>query len=133
MTPTTAITRTIRVAIGTAAALALTSQAAQARPSGPPVTTGRTHVTASSSILKNKLKLPATVIMSSGVISASPDAKVARALAHAGQVVPTPRAQSVDWSAAAIGTGLALALVVVSIGAAALIINNGRRRVPLSA
>ena len=93
MTTKTTMTRTIRLAIGTAAVLALMSQAAQARPSGLPAPTGSTHVTASSSILKNKLELPATVIKSSAV---SPANNVAAA--HANDratllVVPPARGQ----------------------------------------
>ena len=147
MTTTTSMTRTIRVAIGTAAVLALMSQAAQARPSGLPTPTGSTHGTAGSSILKNKLQLPATVITSSAV---SPANNVAAAHANDratvlivppahGQVTQlTPPTQtvtgntSVDWSAAAIGAGFALSIVLIVIGAPALI-EHGRRRDPLSA
>ena len=145
MSTTTTMTRTIRVAIGTAAVLALMSQAAQARPSGLPAPTGRTHVAVSSSILKNKLRLPATAIT-----SVSPANTVAAA--HANDratvlVVPPARGQitqltpptqtvtgktSVDWFAVAIGVGFALSIVLVVIGAAALI-EHGRRRDPLSA
>ena len=147
MTTKTTMTRTIRLAVGTAAVLALMSQAAQARPSGLPAPTQRTHVTASSSILKNKLQLPATVINSSAV---SPANNVAAAHANdratllavppaRGQVSQlTPPTQtvtgntSVDWFAVAIGAGLAFAIILVVIGAAALI-EQGRRRDPVSA
>jgi hypothetical protein len=147
MPTTTNMTRTIRLAIGTVAVLALMSQSAQARPSGLPAPMGSTHITASSSILRNKLHLPATVIKSSAV---SPANNVAAAHANDGAtmlVVPPARGQvtqltppthavtgntSVDWSAAAIGTGLAFALVLIVIGAATLI-EHERRRVPLSA
>ena len=88
MTTKTTMTRTIRLAIGTAAVLALMSQAAQARPSGLPAPTQRTHVTASSSILKNKLELPATVITSSAV---SPANNVAAAHANDTPTVLSPR------------------------------------------
>jgi hypothetical protein len=147
MSTTTTMTRTIRVAIGTAAVLALMSQAAQARPSGLPAPTGRTHVAASSSILKNKLQLHATVITSSAV---SPVNNVAAARANGRAtvlVIPPARGQvtqltpptqtvtgktSVDWFPAAIGAGFAFALILMVIGAAALI-KHGRRSDPLSA
>lgn len=146
MTTTTTMTRTIRLAIGTAAALALMSQAAQARPSGLPAPMEQTHITASSSILKNKLQLPPTVIKTS---VASPASHVALArgadsptglqLAHGPLVQPTAPTQTVtgktsagsfDWVAAAIGAGSVLAMMLIG---AAVLTARGRRRVPLSA
>jgi hypothetical protein len=146
MTTRTTMTRTIRLAIGTAAVLALMSQAAQARPSGGPGATQRTHI-AASSILKNKLQLPATVIKTSVV---SPANNVAAAHANDNPTVPVPPARGqvaqqatptqtgtaktsatgFDWFAAAVGAASVLALVLI--GAAALT-KHGRRRVPLSA
>jgi hypothetical protein len=133
----TTVTRTIRVAIGTAAVLALMSQAAQARPSGLPAPAGNTQATASSSILKNKLVQKGTYMP---LLPASPDAKVARALGAGGQVgTPAPTTQTatgktgIDWFAAAIGAGFALSLVLIVTGAGALIVKHGRRRDPLSA
>jgi hypothetical protein len=134
MTTNTTMTRTIRVAIATAAVLALISQAAEARPSGLPAPTRSTHGTASPSILKNKLSLQGT---STTLLPASADAKVARALARGQVAQPTPPAQTattgVDWFAAAVGAGFAFSAVLIVIGAAGLVIKHGRRRDPLSA
>jgi hypothetical protein len=109
------MTRTIRVAIAAAAVLALMSQAAQAQTitwrGGMAHTSPTTaHVTPSISILKNKL------------------------MQHGTPLTQTVTGKtSVDWSAAAIGAGLAFSFVLIVIGAAALIIQHGRRRYPLSA
>ena len=136
MTTKTTMTRTIRVAIATAAVLALMSQAAEARPSGLPAPTQSTHGTASPSILKNKLSLQGT---SMALLPASADAKVARAVARRQVAQPTPPVQTatattgVDWFAAAVGAGFAFSAVLIVIGAAGLVVKHGRRRDPLSA
>lgn len=138
MTTKTTMTRTIRLAIGTAAVMALMSQAAQARPIS--------QQGGSASESPTRLAQKGTYMP---VLPASPDAKVVRALGHASLNVPvgpargqvtqlTPPTQtvtgktSVDWFAAAIGTGVAFALVLIVIGASALI-EHARRRDPISA
>lgn len=138
MTTRTTMTRTIRLAIGTTAALVLMTQAAQARPNG----------------LNQRTGLP---IVASASIPASPANNVAAAhagdnvgAAHAADNVPivparaqfwaeTPPTQTVpaatdtggfDWNAAAIGAGVVLAVALFGTAALAA---RGRRRVPLSA
>lgn len=130
MTPKTTMTRTIRLAIGTAAALVLMTQAAQARPSGINQRTGLPIV--------GSIHHPHMYVQ----IPVSPANNVAAA--HAGDTnssrfgSETP-AQTVrlatstggfDWYAATIGAGTVLAVALI--GAAALTA-RGRRRVPLSA
>jgi hypothetical protein len=124
MTTKTTMTRTIRLAIGTAAALVLMSQAAQARPTGLNQRTGR-PITAN--------------VRTSAPIPASPANNVAAAHAalaaeHAADDVPiVPAAKSAsgfDWNAAAVGAGAVLGVALI--GAAALAA-RGRRRVPLLA
>jgi len=139
MTTRTTMTRTIRLAIGTAAVLALMSQAAQARPISQQ---GGSASESPTRLVQKGTYMP--------VLPASPDAKVVRALGHASLNVPvgpargqltqlTPPTQTVtaktsttgfDWFAAAIGAASVLALVLI--GAAALTA-RGRRHVPLSA
>jgi len=129
----TSMTRTIRLAIGTAAMLALMSSAAQARP-----------LTFTSS----------TAAPSSAVVQLSPDR--ADHIGAAPAVTPTRLAPDrvdkigtdqqptppvtrvivrttnggFDWISAAIGAGSALALVLI---ASAALVARGRRREPLSA
>jgi hypothetical protein len=141
MTTKTTMTRTIRLAIGTAAALVLMSQAAQARPNG----------------LNQRTGLPIVAAVHTGHVGTTASIPVSPAnnvaAAHAGDNVPivptqpvraqfwaeTPPTQTVpaathtggfDWNAAAIGAGAVLAVALI--GAAALAA-RGRRRVPLSA
>jgi hypothetical protein len=130
MTNMTTMTRTIRLAIGTAVVLALMSQAAQARPSGLPAPTEQTHITASSSILKDKLQLPPAVIKSSAASPASHVALARGEMPLTQTVTAKTSAGGFDWVAAGIGAGSVLAVVLI--GAAALT-KYGRRRVPLSA
>ena len=128
----TSMTRTIRLAIGTAAMLALMSSAAQARP----------------------LTFTSSSAPSTPVVQLSPDR--ADHIGAAPTVTPTPLARDrvdkigtdqqptppvttvivrttnggFDWLDAAIGAGSALALVLV---ASAALVARGRRREPLSA
>jgi hypothetical protein len=133
----TTTNRTIRLTIGTAAVLALMSQAAQAQP----ITWrgGMAHTAPTITLVRKGTYMP--------ILPASFDAKVARALGGTALTIPPARGQvtqltpptqtvtgktRVHWSAAAIGAGFAFALVLVVIGAATLI-QHGRRRDPLSA
>lgn len=128
----TSMTRTIRLAIGTAALLALMSSAAQARP----------------------LTLTSSSAPTTPVVQLSPDR--ADHIGAVASVTPTPLAPDrvdkigtdqqptppvtrvivrttdggFDWVDAAIGAGSALALVLV---ASAALVARGRRREPLSA
>ena len=128
----TSMTRTIRLAIGTAAMLALMSSAAQARP----------------------LTFTSSSAPSTPVVQLSPDR--ADHIGAVASVTPTPLAPDrvdkigtdqqptppvtrvivrttdggFDWIDAAIGAGSALALVLV---ASAALVARGRRREPLSA
>ena len=128
----TSMTRTIRLAIGTAALLALMSSAAQARP----------------------LTLTTSSAPTTPVVQLSPDR--ADHIGAVASVTPTPLAPDrvdkigtdqqptppvtrvivrttdggFDWVDAAIGAGSALALVLV---ASAALVARGRRREPLSA
>jgi ABC-type sugar transport system substrate-binding protein len=117
------MTRTIRVAIATAAVLALMSQAAQAQP----ITWrgGMAHTSPTITLVRKGTYMPV-----------SPANNVAAAHSNHNPTVLTETVTgktSVDWSAAAIGAGLAFSFVLIVIGAAALIIQHGRRRYPLSA
>jgi hypothetical protein len=129
------MSRTIRLAIGTAAVLALMSQAAQARPI--PQQGGSAQ------------ESPSTLVQTGTYMPVSPANNVAAAHANDTPTIPVPPARgqvtqltpptqtvsgktSVDWFAVAIGAGFVLALALVVIGAAALT-KHGRRRVPLSA
>jgi hypothetical protein len=128
----TTMTRTIRLAIGTAAILVLMSQAAQARPLG----------------------YSGTYRPSSTVVTLSPDR--ADHIGAVAPVTPTPLAPDrvdkigtdqqpippvtrvvvrttnggFDWIDAAIGAGSVLTLVLI---ASAAMVARGRRREPLSA
>ena len=128
----TTMTRTIRLAIGTAAILVLMSQAAQARPLG----------------------YSGTYHPSSTVVTLSPDR--ADHIGAVAPVTPTPLAPDrvdkigtdqqpippvtrvvvrttnggFDWTDAAIGAGSVLTLVLI---ASAAMVARGRRREPLSA
>ena len=131
-----AMTRTIRVAVGTAAVLALMSQAAQARP----IARQGGSANGSSSILVQKGTYmpvsPANNVAAANAI-ATPTGAAQAALGQLEQQTPPTQTLTVkagpggfDWFAAAIGAGSAL--VIMLLGAAALTA-HGRRRVPLSA
>jgi hypothetical protein len=143
MTTKTTMTRTIRLAIGTAVALVLMTQAAQARPSGLNQRTGLPIVA--------NVHTPATIPASPANNVAAAHAAVAAEHAAANvPIVPvqpareqfwaeTPPTQTVpaatnsggfDWNAAGLGAGAVLAVALI--GAAALAA-RGRRRIPLSA
>jgi hypothetical protein len=124
MTTTTTLTRTIRLAIGTAAVLALMSQAAQAKPimtfqQGVPV-----HESAPTLVQKGTYMpvSPANNVAAARAALQQPNSRTA---ATAGSST-----SSINWAAASIGAGLVIALVLI--GAAALT-TRGRRRVPRSA
>ncbi len=141
MTTKTTMTRTIRLAIGTAAALVLMSQAAQARPTGVNQRTGLPIVA----------NVHVTHVGPSAAIPVSPANNVAAA--HAADNPPTGPAQPVrarfwaetpptqtvpaatnnggfDWNAAALGAGAVFAVALIG---AAAVAARGRRRVALSA
>jgi hypothetical protein len=141
MTTKTTMTRTIRLAIGTTAALVLMTQAAQARPNGLNQRTGLPIVAAAS--------IPVSPANNVAAAHAGDNVGAAHAAANAPIVTAppvraqfwaeTPPTQTVpaatdtggfDWNAAAIGAGVVLAVALI--GAAALTA-RGRRRVPLSA
>jgi hypothetical protein len=136
MTTKTTMTRTIRLAIGTAAVMALMSQAAQARPISQQ---GGSAQDSSSTLVQKGTYMP--VSPANNVAAAHPNHNptvlvVPPARGQVTQLTPPTQTvtgkTSVDWFAAAVGTGLAFALVLVVIGASALI-EHGRRRDPLSA
>ncbi len=140
MTTTTTMTRTIRLAIGTAAVLALMSQAAQARPSGVNQRTGLpVGVGQTSRLVQRGTYMPVSPANNVAAANAI-DTPTGAAQAALGQLEQqTPPTQTVtvtagtggfDWFAAAIGACSALAIMLI--GAAALTA-HGRRRVPLSA
>jgi hypothetical protein len=137
MTTTTTITRTIRLAIGTAAVLALMSQAAQAKPiveypQGLPV-----H------------ESPSTLVRKGTYMPVSPANNVAAAHAtdlnnprvgsqfpfH--QLQPNSRAavnagsgtSSINWAGVSIGLGILVAFGLICAAA----MTGGRRRIPRSA
>lgn len=128
----TTMTRTIRLAIGTAAMLALMSQAAQARPLGY---TG-TYRTSSSVVQLS----PDRADHIGAVVPVTPTSLAPDRVDKIGtDQQPTPPVTNVvvrttnggfDWIDAAIGAGSVLTLVLI--GSAALVA-RGRRREPLSA
>jgi hypothetical protein len=150
MTTKTTMTRTIRLAIGTAAALVMMSQAAQARPNGLNQRTGQPIV---AGVHTSHVGTSASVPASPANNVAAAHAAANLGAAHAAANAPVVRVQPVraqfwaetpptqtgpaatdsggfDWNAAAIGAGAVLAVALV--GAAGLAA-RGRRRVPLSA
>jgi hypothetical protein len=117
MTTKTTLSRTIRLAVGTAAALMLMSQAAQASSSG----------------------YQGTYRPVAGVVSLSPDRADGVGTSHAalGQPVTTAQTASArstgtgfDWFAATMGAGSTLVVVLI---AGAGLVARGRRHDPLSA
>jgi hypothetical protein len=135
MTTKTTMTRTIRLAIGTAAVLALMSQAAQARPLIQP---GGSAPESGGTLVQKGTYMPVSPANNVAAAHAinTPRGAADTALNQLGQ--PTPpqtvtvqaSADGFNWVAAAIGAGSVL--IVVLIGAAALTV-HGRRRVALSA
>jgi hypothetical protein len=131
MTTRRTITRTIRLAVGTAAVLALMSSAAQAKPLEP-ITTVQ-HVSPIHLVRKGTyMPIP----------PANPSSRVAFTRAHGDAINPAQlaqvsRTQSValrtsadgfDWIAA-IGAGSVLAVLIAGVS----LTGRGRRRVPVSA
>jgi hypothetical protein len=130
-----AMTRTIRVAVGTAAVLALMSQAAEARPINPR-SPAQLHA---STLVQKGTYMPVSPANNVVVAHAvdTPRGAAQSALGQLEQQTPPTQTVSVkasaggfDWSAAAIGACSMLAIMLI--GAAALTA-YGRRRVPLSA
>ena len=134
MTSRTTTTRTIRIAIATAAALMLMSQAAQAKPLVPIGT--QVQATPSSSAYQGTYR-PAT-----NVSPLPPDRTdlIGTSRAFLGQpaqptvtgktAVARTTANGFDWTAATVGAGSTLVVVLI---AGAGLAARGRRRVPLSA
>jgi hypothetical protein len=134
MTSRTNTLRTIKLAIATAAVLALMSQAAQARPIGA---IGLQVQTTPSSGTYQGTYRPATA-----VVTLPPDRTDRIGTSHAvlGQPAqPTVAGKTVgarttasgfDWVAATVGAGSTLVVVLI---AGAGLAARGRRRVPLSA
>ena len=134
MTSRTNTLRTIKLAIATAAVLALMSQAAQAKPFEP---IGPQAQTAPSSGAYQGTYRPAT-----DVVTTPPDRTdrigTSRAVLghHAQPTVATKTvsarttAHGFDWVAATVGAGSTLVVVLI---AGAGLAARGRRRVPLSA
>ena len=130
----TTTTRTIRLAIATAAVLALMSQAAQAKPFEPVPTAPQA---APSSGTYQGTYRPATI-----VAPRPPDRAdlIGTSRAELGQSTQLPSvgnttvvrttASSFDWFAATMGAGATLVVVLI---AGAGIAARGRRHVPLSA
>lgn len=131
MTTKTTLSRTLRLAVGTAAALVLMSQAAQAKPIIPfPTAQG---AAASSSGYQGTYR-PAA-----GVVSLSPDRADGVGTSHAALGQPVTAAQTAsapstdagfDWFAATMGAGSTLVVVMI---AGAGLVARGRRHDPLSA
>jgi hypothetical protein len=133
MTSRTNTTRTIRLALATAAALMLMSAAAQARPIVP--IGAQIQASPSTSAYQGTYR-PAT-----DVVTTPPDRTdlIGTSRAVLGQPVqPTVAGTSVahttsngfDWTAAIVGAGSTLVVVLIAGGGLAA---RGRRRVPLSA
>jgi hypothetical protein len=129
MTIKTTMTRTIRLALGTAAVLALMSQAAQAKP----IVVFPTQAPSSSTAYQG------TYRPTSQSVTPSPDRadRIGSSRAYVGQPVkvsvghtsvPTSSG-GFDWLAATIGAGSTLAIVLI---AGAGLAARGRRGVPLS-
>jgi hypothetical protein len=128
MTSRTNTLRTIKLAIATAAVLALMSQAAQARPIGIQLQT-----TPSTAAYQGTYR-PAT-----DVVTLPPDRTDRIGTSHAVLGHPTVATKTVsarttasgfDWVAATVGAGSTLVVVLI---AGAGLAARGRRRVPLSA
>jgi hypothetical protein len=134
MTSKTTTTRTIRLAIATAAALMLMSQAAQAKPLVP--IGAQVQATQSSSAYQGTYR-PATTVSPQ-----PPDRTdlIGTSRAFLGQpaqptvavttAVARTTANGFDWTAATVGAGSTLVVVLI---AGAGLAARGRRRVPLSA
>lgn len=133
----TTMTRTIRLAIGTAAMLALMSQAAQARPAGY---VGSYRPSAASAPV---VSLPPDRADHIGAANITPTPLAPDRVDRIGTdrvrtpfippttpVVVRSTRGGFDWVSAAIGAGSALALVLI---ASAAMVARGRRRVALSA
>jgi hypothetical protein len=131
MTIKTTMTRTIRLAVGTAAVLALMSQAAQAKPLE--VFPTHTQAAPSSSTYQG------TYRPTSQNVTPSPDRadRIGSSQAYLGQPVkvsvghtsvPTSSG-GFDWVAATLGAGSTLAIVLI---AGAGLAARGRRGAPLS-
>ena len=132
MTSRTNTLRTIKLAIATAAVLALMSQAAQAKPFEP---IGLQAQTAPSSGAYQGTYRPAT-----DVVTTPPDRtdRIGTSRAVLGNhptvatktVAARTTANGFDWVAATVGAGSTLVVVLI---AGAGLAARGRRRVPLSA
>jgi hypothetical protein len=129
-----AMTRTIRLAVGTAAVLALMSQAAEARPI--PQSPAQLHA---STLVQKGTYMPVSPANNVAAAHAvdTPRGAAQSALGQLEQQTPPTQTVSVkanaggfDWFAAAIGACSMLAIMLI--GAAALTA-YARRRVPLSA
>jgi hypothetical protein len=135
MTTTTTIARTIRLAIGTAAVLALMSQAAQARPIIAPHNGVPVHES-SSTLVRKGTYMPVSPANNVALVRVGNPRAASQFPFHQLQQATPPTAGTTgasaggfDWAAASIGAGLLVALVFI--GAAAL--TGGRRHVPRSA
>lgn len=131
MTSRTNTLRTIKLAIATAAVLALMSQAAQAKPLGP--IGFQVQATPSSGTYQGTYR-PAT-----DVVTTPPDRidRIGTSRAVLGHPTVATKTVSVkttangfDWVAATVGAGSTLVVVLI---AGAGLAARGRRRVPLSA
>jgi hypothetical protein len=121
------MTRTIRLAVGTAAVLAMMSQSAQAQ--HPTNVRGGTGVTSPSTLVRKGTYMP--VSPANNVAAARgghPVELQTPALAVAAKTSTSP--SGFDWAAAGIGAGSVLAVALIGAGAVAAF---GRRRTPLSA
>jgi hypothetical protein len=130
-------TRTIRLAVATAAVLALTASAAQARPSGLNPTTGlATGVGAQTSVSQPPDRVDRIGAATQVTPSQLPPDRVDQIGTTQQPTPATPTVivqttgDSFDWLTAAIG---AAAVIVVMVLAAAALAARGRRRVTLSA
>ena len=135
MTTTTTISRTIRLAIGTAAVLALMAQAAQARPIIAPHKGVAVHQS-SSTLVRKGTYMPVSPADNVAPVQVGNPRAASQFPFHQLQQATPPSAVTAgssaggfDWAAASIGAALLVALVLIS--AAAL--TDGRRHVPRSA
>jgi hypothetical protein len=134
MTTKKTTTRTIRLAIATAAVLALMSQAAQAKPIVPFPTTPQASPSSTSyqgtyRPATDVATLPpdrADLIGTSRAVLGQSAQPIATGKTAGGQTT----ASSFDWFAATMGAGSTLVVVLI---AGAGLAARGRRRVPLSA
>lgn len=134
MTSRTTTTRTIRLAIATAAVLALMSQAAQAKPFEPISTAAQA---APSSAAYQGTYRPHTIVAPVVPDRADLIGTSRAALGRSTQLTPVGNtagagttASGFDWFAATMGAGSTLVVVLI---AGAGLAARGRRRVPLSA